>query len=743
MSEVASEAGSHRPKYELVLSVDGLVRGAIVALVTLFVVTSLPSAQAVLGLIAVAAVCAVTLQPLIERLAKTIGFAVSLVAVHVVGLLAFGGLAGVVAWDLDTQARSVESSLHAAIDDLEPGSWPAELASDVDAHRRIASFFGGIATRSVAGGDAATAVLHRTGQAILVTVLSAFLVAGRRQIVDGLARMTESKQRRRTIRETLSVSALMAGCFLRRTIVVSAAHGVVVAGVTAAFGLRSGVALGCAAALVSTVPILGPAAAWATTFVLATTHYGRPAYEIVAIAAVATAADWIARDRFVEQHVTVGPLLVALGLATGIAVGGVAGAALGLFVVAGIAGFPASPAHVTNAAARFVEEQPPDETLAPVVAGVPPMPGTRTTARVSVRVSWRSAIAVAAFVVAAAATHLLFTRMGSISIWIVVGLILALGIDRPVSFVERRAHVPRVLVLFTAIALVVVAGTVAFRATAPQATRSSTALVDDAPEVVASLQNLPIIGPILENADASARVEETIRELPDRIGDSRVIERATSVAGDGVVGIFWTVVILLSALVDGPRLTRALTAKIPVQHRRQSVRLARAGQHAIARYAAGSALVATLNGIMVLTGALVLGVPLAPVLALWAMAWNFVPQIGGFMGGTPFVLLAFGEGAVKGVIAFVVFIVYQNIENHLIQPTVIGRSIDLPPWLALVSALVGAAIGGLVGAVLAVPFVGAVKVMVAEFRRDDFATTARMPVPHRRMRLGRRATVPT
>ena len=742
MSEVAREVGSARPRYELVLSLDGLVRGAVVALATVFIVTSIPSAQAVLALIAVAAVCAVTLQQLIERLAKVIGFAAALVTVHVGGLITFGALAGVVAWDLDAQARSVETSLHVAIDDLEPGSWPAELASDADAHRRIASFFGGIATRSVAGGDAATAILHRTGQAILVTVLSAFLVAGRHQIVDGLAKMTESKERRRAIRTTASTSALLAGCFLRRTIVVSAAHGLVVAIVTAAFGLRSGVALGCAAALLSTVPVLGPLAAWATTFVLATTHYGRPAYEIVAIAAAATAADWVARSRYVEQRVTVGPLLVALGLATGIAVGGVAGAALGLFVVAGIAGFSASPAELTAAAARFVEEQPPDETLAPVVAGLSPAHETSTPARVSVRVSWRSAVAVAAFVVAAAAVHVLFTRMGSISIWIVVGLILALGIDRPISFLERRAHLPRVLVLFTAIALIVVAGTVAFRATAPQATRSSTALVDDAPEVVASLQNLPIIGPILEDADASSRVEEVIRELPHRIGESRIIERATSIAGDGVVGVFWTVVILLSALIDGPRLMRAITAKIPVQHRRQSVRLARAGQQAVARYAAGSALVATLNGIMVLTGALVLGVPLAPVLALWALAWNFVPQIGGFMGGTPFVLLAFGEGDVKGVIAFVVFVVYQNIENHLIQPAVIGRSIDLPPWLALVSALVGAAVGGLVGAVLAVPFVGAVKVMAAELRRDDFPTAA-APVRRRRMRLGRRAAVPT
>ena len=85
-----------------------------------------------------------------------------------------------------------------------------------------------------------------------------------------------------------------------------------------------------------------------------------------------------------------------------------------------------------------------------------------------------------------------------------------------------------------------------------------------------------------------------------------------------------------------------------------------------------------------------------------------------------------------------IFIVYQNIENHVIQPAVIGRSIDLPPWVALVAALVGASVGGLLGAVLAVPFVGAVKVMVAEWRREDFPP-APARIRTRRLRLGRRA----
>ena len=726
--------------YEVVLSLDGIWRIGIVVIATVIAVNSIRQAQAVVGLIAVAAVCAVLLQPLIARLANAIGFAPALVAVHVGGLALFGGLAGIVAWDLDRQAKTVEASLHATIDDLEPGSWPAALAGDIDAHRRISSIFRNIATRSLAGDDAATAILHRAGQAILITVLSAFLVAGRKHTLTALTSITGSKTRRRAIRETVGECALLAGSYLRRTIAVSAVHGLVVAGVTAAFGVRTGVSLACTAALLSTIPMLGPAAAWAPTFALATAHNGSPAFAIVGIAAVATVVDWIARERYVERRVRVGPLLCALGLAAGVAAGGVAGAGLGLFIVAGAAGFAATPADVAEAADRFVEARVDDEVLAPVMAGVSPVTPGRRPARLSILISWRSAIVAAVLVVAVAALHLALVRTSSILIWIVVGLIIALGLDRPISFVQHRAHVPRLIVVLAGAALVLVSCAVLFRVTAPQATRSSSALVSDAPEVVASLQKLPLIGPVLEHANASNRVETAIKDLPDRIGRSRVVERAAAIAGDGLVGLFWTVVILLSALVDGPRLVSAIAVKIPAQHRRQYVRLARAGQNAVARYAAGSALVATLNGLMVLIGALLLGIPLAPVLALWAMAWNFVPQIGGFMGGAPFVLLAFGQGAVTGVIAAIAFIVYQNIENHLIQPTVIGRSIDLPPWVALVSALVGASVGGLLGAVLAVPFVGAVKVMVAEWRRDDFPQAVEDVRP-RRLPLGRKPAV--
>ena len=114
--------------------------------------------------------------------------------------------------------------------------------------------------------------------------------------------------------------------------------------------------------------------------------------------------------------------------------------------------------------------------------------------------------------------------------------------------------------------------------------------------------------------------------------------------------------------------------------------------------------------------AVALGIPLAPVLGLWAAAWNFIPQIGGFVGGLPLVALGFGQGPWQGVIALVVFVTYQTFENHVIQPVIGSRVVNVPPLVLLIGVLFGGALGGFVGALMAGPILGVAKVAMTELR---------------------------
>ena len=137
----------------------------------------------------------------------------------------------------------------------------------------------------------------------------------------------------------------------------------------------------------------------------------------------------------------------------------------------------------------------------------------------------------------------------------------------------------------------------------------------------------------------------------------------------------------------------------------------------VGRYVAGSVSVAVLAGVVNLITGLVLGVPLAPLAAVNVTLWNLVPQIGGLFGAVPFILLGLSKGPGTGAACGLVFLVYMNTENHLIQPLLIGNAVKLSPPVTMVAALIGVAVGGVVGALLVIPVIGAVKAMYLELRR--------------------------
>ncbi|MFP5322988.1 MAG: AI-2E family transporter, partial [Acidimicrobiia bacterium] len=117
--------------------------------------------------------------------------------------------------------------------------------------------------------------------------------------------------------------------------------------------------------------------------------------------------------------------------------------------------------------------------------------------------------------------------------------------------------------------------------------------------------------------------------------------------------------------------------------------------------------------------ALALGVPLAPLAGLWSMLTNLIPQIGGFLGGSFLVALALTEGPATAAIALVVFMVYQNLENNVIQPAVVGKAVDLTPPTTMLAALLGGAVAGVPGALVATPIVGAAKVLFLREAGDE------------------------
>ena len=166
-------------------------------------------------------------------------------------------------------------------------------------------------------------------------------------------------------------------------------------------------------------------------------------------------------------------------------------------------------------------------------------------------------------------------------------------------------------------------------------------------------------------------------------------------------------IVAVAVLVDGENLAARFRRLLGPQRRAQADEVGRVVYDTLGRYVGGSLTVAGMMGLFVLAVGLVLGVPLAPLAAVWAMLTDLIPQIGGALGGVVFVALALTESVPTAIIAGGLFVAYMTIENHVIQPAVIGRSVDLTPPTTMVAALIGGAVAGIPGALVATPLVGA------------------------------------
>ena len=293
---------------------------------------------------------------------------------------------------------------------------------------------------------------------------------------------------------------------------------------------------------------------------------------------------------------------------------------------------------------------------------------------------------------------------------LLVGVVLGLALSPVVGAAQHRLRIGRGVA-----SLLVGGGLVLFLAAvvllvAPPAIDQARAFSREVPETVESLYSWPVVGDRLEEADAVGEVEAWIDDLPSRFDDRALADLGERLLG----GAFSTVVALVAALgvlVDGPTLVRRIRSVVPPGRRERADEVGRIVYQSFGSYFAGSLFVAMLNGLVVLSIGLLLGVPLAPIAGIWSMLTNFIPQIGGFLGGSFLVLLALTESPLTAVIAAVVFVLYQQFENNVVQPAIVGSAVNLTPPATMLAALVGGAAAGVPGALVATPLLGAAKAL--------------------------------
>jgi predicted PurR-regulated permease PerM len=187
--------------------------------------------------------------------------------------------------------------------------------------------------------------------------------------------------------------------------------------------------------------------------------------------------------------------------------------------------------------------------------------------------------------------------------------------------------------------------------------------------------------------------------------------------------IFFLIVLLL---IEGPKMRAWILGNMTPQRATTVTRVAAQVNRAVTGYMAGNMLTSLIAGTVVFVTLLLLGVPFPFLWALWVALVDFLPMIGGALAGIPTVLFATAHSLFAGIVTLAVFLAYTQIENHVLNPVIMSKTVRINPLLVLVSILVAASIGswigglfgGFVAALLAIPAAGAGQVIMTELWRD-------------------------
>jgi predicted PurR-regulated permease PerM len=316
-------------------------------------------------------------------------------------------------------------------------------------------------------------------------------------------------------------------------------------------------------------------------------------------------------------------------------------------------------------------------------------------------------------VLATAAILLLGWEVRRILTWIVVAALLSILLGPVTDLVQRRLHLRRslaTLVVFLG-GLLLLAGivTVFVRPIAKEGPE----LVDRAPAYVAQAQaGKGPVGSLIKRyhlVEWVTRNQTRLREAGTRLtAPALAVVRSLFAT---IVGLVTILVLTFLMLVEGPKLIAGWLAALPEQRQEHVRRVAADCSKAVVGYMTGNLLISVIAGTLTFVVLWVLGVPYKGVAALFVGFADLIPLVGATLGAVVAIGVAALHSPVAALVVLGFFVVYQQAENHLLQPVIMSRTVQLNALAVLVSVLIGVELFGFLGALLAIPVAGVISVI--------------------------------
>ena len=320
--------------------------------------------------------------------------------------------------------------------------------------------------------------------------------------------------------------------------------------------------------------------------------------------------------------------------------------------------------------------------------------------------------------------------------WVCIAVFLAVALAGPVNFLERRMRrgFAIALVYLGLLAIPIILGALIV----PPFVREGNNAAHDAPryadDVTEYVQKNRTLRKLNNDYDITDKLQKEAGKLPSKLGGAAKTLRDVGVGIVNSVFALVTILILTAFLLgSGPGWVEALLQLQPPNRRE---RMRRALQHmarAVGGYVAGVLLQATIAGILTYVVLSILGVPFRAPLAVLVFLFDLIPLVGATIAAVLVgIVTVFNDFPTVTIVWVIWSIVYQQVENTVIQPRIQQRTVQVHPFIVLVSVLCGATLLGIVGALVAIPVAASIQIVLREwwdYRRAEETSAEAGPPP--------------
>jgi predicted PurR-regulated permease PerM len=246
--------------------------------------------------------------------------------------------------------------------------------------------------------------------------------------------------------------------------------------------------------------------------------------------------------------------------------------------------------------------------------------------------------------------------------------------------------------------------------------REATQFADKVPQLITDIKaGRGPIGNLAERFHVVNYIEShatQIRGYASNLGAPTLAALRT--AATGVAGLLTIFVLSYLMVLEAPKVIDGFLALFDERRAERIRRVSHDCAKTITGYISGNLLISLICGLLTYGVLAIMGVPFAGLIALFVGLADLIPLIGATLGAVVGVAAAFTQSVTAGIVVIVFFVIYQQLENHLLQPLIFSRTVQLNPLTVLLAILIGVEIAGILGALLAIPVAGIIQIVARD-----------------------------